>query len=328
MQNGAVTPYMDIYITSAVFQIFQIITVLAFSPLIAGFINRIEEIIQGKRGPSILQPYYDLYKLFHKEVIISEDSSFVFRFAPFVSFISMILITMLIPVLTAYPLPLGFMGDMLGGAFLFSLSSFFINIASLDKGTSYGGLGSSRATVLAILSEPTLILVFVGVALIAKSTLPYVMLNTIISHLPLYFSSSHFLIITAFFLLFLADTDRRPINASTHVEMSMIEEARILDYSGPYLALLKWSGYMKQFLLLVIFLNVLVFPWGLAVNHSPLSLFIAVITLIFKMFIVGIIAALIDTSISRLRFFRYQEYFAAAFVLSVLAIMTFQYKGF
>ena len=319
---------MNIFLNSTVFQIFQVITVLGFSPFIAGFIGKIEEIFEGKKGPSVFQPYYDIHKLFQKEILIPSGASFIFKSAPFVSFISMVLITLLIPVLTAYPLPLGFMGDMLGGAFLFSLSSFFINIASLDLGTSYGGLGSSRATLLAILSEPTLILVFVGVALIAQSTLPYVMLHTITTSLPFYFSPPHFLIIAAFFLLFLADTDRRPINASTHAEMSMIEEARILDYSGPYLALLKWSGYMKQFLLLVIFLNVLVFPWGLSVNHSPAGLIIAVISLILKMLIVGFIAGVIDTAISRLRFFRYQEYFAAAFVLSVLAIMTFQYKGF
>ena len=319
---------LNSYLDSTVFQIFQVLTVLLCSPFIAGFISKIEEIIEGKTGPSVFQPYYDLYKLFHKEILIPKSASLIFKSAPFVSFISMILITLLIPVLTVYPLPLGFMGDMLGGAFLFSLSSFFINIASLDLGTSYGGLGSSRATLLAILSEPTLILVFVGVALIAKSTLPYVMLSTITASLPLYFSSPHFLIIAAFFLLFLADTDRRPINASTHAEMSMIEEARILDYSGPYLALLKWAGYMKQFLLLVIFLNVLVFPWGLAINHSPVSLVLAIVSLIIKMLVIGFIAAVIDTAISRLRFFRYQEYFGAAFVLSVLAIMTFQYKGF
>ncbi|RZD15463.1 MAG: formate hydrogenlyase [Candidatus Acidulodesulfobacterium ferriphilum] len=319
---------MNIFLNSTVFQIFQVITVLGFSPFIAGFIGKIEEIFEGKKGPSVFQPYYDIHKLFQKEILIPPSASFIFKSAPFVSFISMVLITLLIPVLTAYPLPLGFMGDMLGGAFLFSLSSFFINIASLDLGTSYGGLGSSRATLLAILSEPTLILVFVGVALIAQSTLPYVMLRTITASLPFYFSPPHFLIIAAFFLLFLADTDRRPINASTHAEMSMIEEARILDYSGPYLALLKWSGYMKQFLLLVIFLNVLVFPWGLSINHSLAGLIIAVISLILKMLIVGFIAGIIDTAISRLRFFRYQEYFAAAFVLSVLAIMTFQYKGF
>lgn len=319
---------MGAYVNSTVFQIFQVLIVLSCSPLISGFISKMEEIFEGKTGPSIFQPYYDLRKLFHKEILIPVDASFIFKLAPFVSFISMLLITLLIPVLTAYPLPLGFMGDMLGGAFLFSLSSFFINIASLDSGTSYGGLGSSRSTLLGILSEPTLILVFVGVALIAKSTLPYVMLHAITESLPLYFSPSHFLIIAAFFLLFLADTDRRPINASTHVEMSMIEEARILEYSGPYLAFLKWSGYMKQFLLLVIFLNVLVFPWGLSVNHSPIGLIIAVISLIAKMLIVGLVAAVIDTAVSRLRFFRYQEYFAGAFVLSVLAIMTFQYKGF
>lgn len=319
---------MDIYLNSTIFQIFQVIVVLAFSPFIAGFINKMEEIFEGRRGPSVFQPYYDLHKLFHKEILVPSGASFIFGLTPFVSFVAMVLITLLLPVLTIYPLPLGFMGDMLAGAFLFSLSSFFINLASLDLGTSYGGLGSSRATLLAILSEPTLILVFVGVALIAKSTLPYVMLHVIVSSMPLYFSSSHFLIIAAFFMLFLADTDRRPINASTHVEMSMIEEARILEYSGPYLAFLKWSGYMKQFLLLVIFLNVLVFPWGLSVNHSPIGLIIAVVSLIVKMLVVGLIAAVIDTAISRLRFFRYQEYFSAAFVLGVLAIMTFQYKGF
>lgn len=307
-----------------VLQLLQVITVLLCSPLITGVIKRLEEMIESKRGPSILQPYYDLHKLFRKVWIIPSTASPIFLFAPFVAFTAMITITLLIPVLTDFPLPLGFMGDMLGGAFLFALASFMVSLAGMDTGSPYGGHGSSRTTFVAILAEPTLILVLIGVALIAQSMLPYVVNHTLRDNLSAYFSPAHLLILAAFFLLFLADTDRLPLHSDTHVEISMIEEARILEYSGLGLALLKWASHMKQFLLLVVFCNVLLFPWGLSRDGTILSVIWAVLTLLFKMGVIVLLVVVVQTSIARLRYFRYQEYLGSSFILALLAIIAHQ----
>lgn len=310
-----------------VLQILQVITVLLCAPLITGVIKRLEEMVESKRGPSILQPYYDLSKFFKKVWILPPTASSIFLFAPFVAFTAMITITLLIPVLTDFPLPLGFMGDMLGGAFLFALASFMVSLAGMDTGSPYGGLGSSRTTFVAILAEPTLILVLIGVALIAQSMLPYVVNHTLRDSLQAYFSPAHLLILAAFFLLFLADTDRLPLHSDTHVEISMIEEARILEYSGWGLALLKWASHMKQFLLLVIFCNVLLFPWGLSRDGSAFSVLWALVTLLLKMGVIVVIVVVVQTSIARLRYFRYQEYLGSSFILALLAIIAHQLEG-
>jgi formate hydrogenlyase subunit 4 len=310
-----------------VLQVLQVVTVLAFSPLITGLLKRIEEIVESKRGPSVLQPYYDLRKLFQKEWLIPRAASPIFLLAPFVVFTAMIAITLLIPVLTDFPLPLGFMGDMLGGAFLFTLASFMVTLAGMDTGSPHGGLGASRSTFVAILAEPTLILVLIGVALIAQSTLPYVVIKTLVAGPAAYFNPAHLLIVTAFFLLFLADTDRLPLHSDTHVEISMIEEARILEYSGWGLALLKWASHMKQFLLLVVFCNVLLLPWGLSHSGTIPSVVWAVVTLLLKMTVIVVLVVIVQTSISRLRFFRYQEYLGASFILALLAIIAHQLTG-
>jgi formate hydrogenlyase subunit 4 len=318
---------VNMRLPDVVLQILQVVTVLAFSPLITGLIKRLEEIVESKRGPSILQPYYDLHKLFSKEWLIPRAATPIFLITPFVAFAAMIAITLLIPVLTDFPLPLGFMGDMLGGAFLFTLAGFMVSLAGMDMGSPYGGLGSSRSMFVAILAEPTLILVLIGVALIAKSTLPYVVNHTLRASAVAYFSPAHLLIVVAFFLLFLADTDRLPLHSDTHVEISMIEEARILEYSGWGLALLKWASHMKQFLLLVVFCNVLLFPWGLSHGGTIPSVVWAVLTLLGKMAGIVVLVVIVETSISRLRFFRYQEYLGASFIVALLAIIAHQLAG-
>lgn len=310
-----------------ILQILQVVTVVAFSPLITGLIKKLEEKIESKQGPSLFQPYYDLWKLFQKDWLIPRSASKIFVVTPYIAFTAMIAITLLIPVLTDFPLPLGFMGDMLGGAFLFALASFMVNLAGMDTGSPYGGLGASRSTFIAILAEPTLILVLIAVALMAQSTLPYVVIHTLKASPTAYFGPTHLLIVTAFFLLFLADTDRLPLHSDTHVEISMIEEARILEYSGSGLALLKWASHMKQFLLLVIFCNVLLFPWGLSHSGTVLSVLWAVMTLLLKIGVIVATVLVVQTSIARLRFFRYQEFLGASFILALLAIIAYQLQG-
>jgi formate hydrogenlyase subunit 4 len=305
-------------------QIAQVLTVLAFSPLLSGTIAKLEERVQRAQGPSLFQPYRDLWKLFHKQLVVPETASFIYWLAPFVAFAAMLTVPILIPVLTDYPLPLSDMGDILGGGLILTLGSFMIVLAGLDSGSAYGGIGSSRAVMVAILAEPTLILVFVGITLLAKSMLPFVVNHLLVASPAAYWGPAHLFLVAAFFILLLVETDRLPIHSSTHIEVYMIEEARILEYSGPLLAVLKWAASMKQFILYTIFCNVLVIPWGLSHRGTALGALGALLAVLGKFLTVALVVVFVETAQSRLRFYRYQEPLAASFLLSLLAIIATQ----
>ncbi|MDX8528234.1 NADH-quinone oxidoreductase subunit H [Mesorhizobium sp. MSK_1335] len=305
-------------------QIAQLLTVLAFAPLLQGFILWAEERVQRSQGPSVLQPYRDLRKLFRKQIVVPETASWIFWIAPVVAFTCMLTVPILIPVLTNYPLPYSDMGDILGGGLILTLGSFMVVLAGLDSGSAYGGIGSSRAVMLAILAEPTLILVFVGITLLAKAMIPFVVNHLLVESPAVYWSPAHLFLVAAFFVLLLVETDRLPIHSSTHIEVYMIEEARILEYSGPLLALLKWASMMKQFILYTIFCNVLILPWGLSAGGTAIGALGALGGVLAKFLLVAIAVIVVETVQSRLRFYRYQEPLAASFLLAVVAIISTQ----
>lgn len=302
-------------------QICQVAATLLLAPLLQGIILQFEERVQRGQGPGIFQPYRDLWKLFQKEIVIPETASWLFWTAPIVAFTAMLTVPILIPVLTNFPLPLSDMGDILGGGLILTLASFMITLAGLDSGSAYGGIGSSRAVMVAILAEPTLILVFVGITLLARSMLPFVVNHLLVAQPAIYWSPAHLFLVAAFFVLLLVETDRMPIHSSTHIEVYMIEEARILEYAGPLLAVLRWASMMKQFIFYTIFCNVLLLPWALSIQGTAVGVLGAVIALMLKFTLVGCAVVLVDTTQSRLRFYRYQEPLAASFMLAVLAIM-------
>ncbi len=305
-------------------QIAQVLTVLLLAPLLQGVILQWEERIQRAQGPGIFQPYRDLWKLLHKQLVVPETASFIYWIAPVVSFTCMLTVPILIPVLTNFPLPLSDMGDILGGGLILTLGSFLLSLAGLDSGSAYGGIGSSRAAMLGILAEPTLILVFVGITLLAKSMLPFVVNHLLVQQPAVYWSAAHLFLVAAFFILLLVETDRLPIHSSTHIEVYMIDEARILEYSGPLLALVKWASMMKQFILYTIFCNVLLLPWLLSYRGIALGALGAAAALLLKFFAVAVAVVFVETAQSRLRYYRYQEPLAASFLLSILAIVATQ----
>jgi len=305
-------------------QIAQVLTVVALAPLLQGIILQFEERVQRGQGPGILQPYRDLWKLFHKQLIIPQTASWLFWVTPVVAFTTVLTVPILIPVLTNFPLPLSDMGDILGGGLVLTLGSFMITLAGMDTGSAYGGVGSSRSVMIGILAEPTLILVFVGITLLAKAMLPFVVNHLLVGSWPAYFSPAHVFIVGAFFILLLVETDRMPIHSSTHIEVYMIEEARILEYSGPLLALLKWASMMKQFILYTIFCNVLLLPWALSIKGTALGALGAAAGLLIKFMLIGCLVVFVETAQSRLRFYRYQEPLAASFLLAVLSIISSQ----
>lgn len=307
-------------------QIAQVATIFLVSPLLQGIIVQWEERVQRAQGPGVFQPYRDLWKLFHKQQLVPETASFIYWLAPVVAFTCMLTVPILIPVLTNYPLPESDMGDILGGGLILTLGAFMITLAGLDSGSAYGGIGASRSAMLAILAEPALILVFVGITLLAKSMLPFVVNHLLVQHPEVYWSPAHLFLVAAFFILLLVETDKLPIHSSTHIEVYMIEEARILEYSGPLLALLKWAGMMKQAIFYTLFCNVLVLPWGLSYRGDALGVMGALIALLLKFMLVALAVVFVETMQARLRYYRYPEPLAASFLLAILAIVANQLR--
>ena len=259
------------------FNLIQVLVVMAFAPLVSGVVTRLKEIIQSKRGPSIFQPYRDLWKLFHKDEVISAESSWIFRFTPYLLFVVPIFVTLLIPVLTTYPLFFAFMGDMLGGGFVLSLGGFFAVLAAVDTGNPYGPMGASRTRMVSFLPEPVFMIVFFTVSFVAGSTIPYIVQQHWVTPVANFFEPSHVLLMLAFLMLILAEGGRIPVdNPTGHFELAMIDESKSLEYSGRRFALVKWGGYMKFFVLLCIYLNVLVTPWGLAQSQTLGAVLLAI----------------------------------------------------
>jgi len=305
------------------FNLVQLLTTLLFAPLVSGVIARLKEIVQSKRGPSIFQPYRDLWKLFHKDEVVSEYSSWIFRFTPYLVFVTPLLVTLLIPVLTDYPLFFAFMGDMLGGGFVLALGGFFATLAAVDTGNPYGPVGASRTRMVGFLAEPVFMIVFFTVSFVANSTIPYIVQQRWITPTAAFFEPSHILLLLAFLMLILAEGGRIPVdNPSGHFELAMIDESKSLEYSGRGFALMKWGGAMKFFVLLCIYLNVLVAPWGLAHEQTLGAVLLAIPLVLLKMLAFVLVLVVIESSLSKLRLFRIAEFLGAAFITSVAAMIT------
>ena len=304
------------------FNFVQVAVVMVFAPFLAGIVSRLKEIVQSKHGPSIIQPYRDIWKLFHKDQVISEESSWIFRFTPYLVFITPIFVTLLIPVLTSYPLFFAFMGDMLGGGFVLALGGFFATLAAVDTGNPYGPMGASRTRLVGFLAEPVFMIVFFTVSFVAGSTIPYIVQQRWVNPISNFFEPTHVLIMLAFFMLILAEGGRIPVdNPSGHFELAMIDESKGLEYSGPAAALMKWGGQMKLFVLISIFLNVLVTPWGLARTITVHDLAVAIPLVLAKVFVFALVLVAVESSLAKLRLFRISEFLGAAFVISVAAMI-------
>jgi formate hydrogenlyase subunit 4 len=310
-----------------VIQLLQVLTILFGGPLVSGVIAHVEARFQGRRGPRILQPYYDIAKFFRKEQLLPEEANWVFLVAPVVAMGCYLVVPMLIPVLTTYGLPLGYMGDILGGGLILALAGFSVSLAAAESGGPYAQLGSSRAMTFGALIEPTVLFVVFTVALITATDLPYVLAATVRSSNEIV-RPSHVLAAVAFFLVVLADTGRIPVETHTGtLEFGMIDEARALEHSGPAFALLKWGSTMKQLILYTILINVFVAPWGLAGSNSAGSVVLAIPALLGKSMGVGVVFSVIDNSFSKLRLYKVTEFITAAFLLAVLAVLVFYVGG-
>jgi len=315
-------------INTLAYNALQIAFVLAVAPLYAGVLSRLKEIVQSKRGPSIFQPYWDIWKLFHKDELISNETTWIFRVTPYLVFITPIFVTILIPVLTDYPLAFAFMGDMLAGGFFLSLGGFFAALAAVDTGNPYGPMGASRTRMVGFLAEPVFMIVFFTVSFVAQSTIPYIVQQRWVLSVAAFFSPAHVLLLIAFLMLILAEGGKIPVdNPSGHFELAMIDESKGLEYSGRGAALMKWGGQMKFLVLTCIFLNVLLAPWGLAHGTHLLDVLAAMPQIALKILAFAIVLVVIESSLAKLRLFRISEFLGAAFIISVAAMITSIFPG-
>lgn len=315
-------------VTGVILQICQVAVVAGLSPLLTGFIAKTEALLQSRRGPSVIQPYRDLLKLSRKGMTVPQTANWPYFIGPVIAVAAYLTVPLLIPVLTAFPLPLATMGDVLGGAFILTLAAVAIAIAATDSGGVYPGLGSSRAMTFGALAEPTLVFVFFTIALLTSTDNPFVLNHSLQAAIGQEFRGSHLLVCAAFFMMLLLETGRIPIeSASSTLEFGMIDDARTLEHSGPLFALMRWGGMLKQAILYVVFLNVLLLPWGVATTSSPAAVALALLFLSAKAAGLAIVIVIIESSFAKLRLFRITEFMGAGFILSVLAILVFYFGG-
>ncbi|HEY3873462.1 MAG TPA: NADH-quinone oxidoreductase subunit H [Actinocrinis sp.] len=308
--------------------VLQPLTILAAGPGVSGVIAKVEARLQGRRGPRVLQPYFDLAKLFRKEALAPLGASPVFLAAPIIAMTCYMTVPLLIPVLTDYGLPLGYMGDILGGGFLLSLASFAIAVGAAETGSPYAQLGSSRAKTFGAITEPVILFVVFAVALVTATDLPYALAATVRSSASQMIRPAHLLAAAALLLVILFETGRIPVETHTGTnEFGMIEEARGFEYSGPYFALLRWGSACKQLILYTLFINVFVAPWGLASTGRAVDVLWAVAALVLKAIGLGVVVAVVDDSFAKLRLFKITEFTAAAFLLAVLGVFTLYLGG-
>ena len=311
-----------------IIQLLQVATIAVGAPGVSGVIARVEARLQGRTGPRLLQPYYDLAKLLRKEALAPEGASWVFLAAPLAAVTCYLTVPLLIPVLTSYGLPLGYMGDILGGGFILSLAGFVVAVAALETGSPYAQLGASRAKTFGAITEPVVLFVVFTVALVTGTDLPYALAATVRSSAGQIVRPAHLLAAAALFMVILYETGRIPVETHTGTnEFGMIEEARAFEHSGPYFALLKLGSSMKQLILYTILLNVFVAPWGLAATTRAGAVGLAILALLAKAVVLGTVVAVIDNSFAKLRLFKITEFAAAAFLLAVLGVFTLYLGG-
>jgi formate hydrogenlyase subunit 4 len=308
-----------------ILELAQFLLVLAVAPLITGIIRKAKATMQSRRGPSIFQPYRDLRKLLSKGSVVSNDASWVFNITPYVCMAAVGVAALLVP--AVYAGTFGFLGDLIVLIYLLAMMRFFMALAALDTGSAFGGMGSSREMYISSIVEPTMLLSIFAMALVAGTTsLASISENIASSGLDLV-SPALFLAAAAFFISTLAENARLPFdNPSTHLELTMIHEAMLLEYSGKKLALMEMASMTKLVIFLAILSNVF-FPWGIATDATPLAIIAGLMFFLVKIILLALVIALIESSLSKMRLFRLPNLLTVAFMLALLAVISYYILG-
>ena len=299
----------------------QTTLLVAVAPLFAGWVKRMKCHLQNRKPPPILQPYRDIRRLFAKQVVLAHNASPIFRITPYILCGTAVLAASVIPFVIVSN-AMATMADAIVLVGLFALGRFFLALAGLDIGTSFGGMGSSREMTVAALAEPAMLIVVFTVAMLASST----NLSTVVAatlHQELALRPSLLFALLALVMVGIAETGRIPVdNPATHLELTMIHEAMVLEYSGRHLALIELASQVKLTIYAVLTAN-LFFPWGIGESMSPAALATSLLAVSMKLALLGAVLALGETLVAKMRLFKVATFLAVAFTLALVGMLSF-----
>ena len=299
--------------------IVQMLLLLVLAPLLSGVIKNWKAKLQNRRGPRVWQPWLDVIKFWRKDMVISEHASWIFRAAPYVLFVTALCAGLMVPMATAQA-PLSLFGGALAVIGLLALGRFFLALGGLDPASAFGGMGSSREMTISAIAEPAMMMAIFTVALAAGSTnLSQIVLAAQGPNWR-FLDPSHVLAFASVFIVLLAETGRIPVdNPATHLELTMVHEAMLLEYSGRYLALIEWAASIKQLILMALLANIF-FPVGLSAESGWVPFAFGLLALNAKLLVLAVAVVLVETTNAKLRLFRVPDLLSAAFVLATLAL--------
>jgi formate hydrogenlyase subunit 4 len=298
----------------------QMLLVLLAAPLFTGYVRKVKARLQRRSGPPLIQPYRDLARLLRKDVVLAENASWLFRVIPYLIFSATWVAASLVPTFRS-GLMFSWSADLIAIIALMGSARFFLALAGMDVGTSFGGIGSSREVMIASLAEPAMIMIVFTLALIAGST----QLSTMAAYMEssaVGLRVSLALALFALMMVAIAENGRIPVdNPATHLELTMVHEAMVLEYSGRHLALIELSSALKL-IVYVSLIACLFAPWGIKSDGDGMqTLAVGVAAYIGKLALGGFLLALFETSVAKMRVFRVPEFLGAALMLGLLATL-------
>jgi formate hydrogenlyase subunit 4 len=301
-------------------QLLEVLAALVLAPLFVGWVNQCRAWLQNRRAPSLWLPYRGIRKLFHKDALIAEHASPLFRAAPYVVFGAMVAAAAIIPTMGT-GLPFTSAADAIALVGLLAVARVFLSLAAMDVGTAFGTLGARREMMVGFLAEPALLMVIFVASLISATTALPLIAERLATQAPALFPSLAFTAV-AFTMVLLAENARIPVdNPATHLELTMIHEAMLLEYSARHLALMEWAAALKLFNYACIGFALFV-PWGASTGDAgPAALLLSVPVLGLKLLVAGVWLALLETVSAKLRVFRAPEFLATAFMFAVLGLL-------
>jgi formate hydrogenlyase subunit 4 len=300
--------------------ILQAILLILGAPLVRGIVARCKAFLQRRQGASIWRPYSDLAKLFRKEDLVSPTASSVFRVVPFILFATTICVVGFVPLLQPSAL-LASHGDFFLFVYLLAIGRFFLSLGGFDGGSAFGGMGASREALVSCLAEAPFLLSFVAIAILAShADIAGIVTWTLRQN---FFNASavHILAFTSLAMVVIAETGRMPVdNPTTHLELTMIHEAMILEYSGPRLALIEWASAIKLHAMLALLVT-LFFPWGMASSNSVAAILLALVVYGAKVGVLMVLLAVVESGMAKLRMYLVPDFLGVASAISALAVI-------
>ena len=305
-------------VNTVLYAILNPLFALFLAPLLLGLVKKVKALMQGRHGPPLLQQYYQLSKLFHKEIIYSSDSSYIMRISPYLGIVFMLTAALFVPML--FIPQTAWFGNIVLFFYLMVTAKFFMALGGLDAGSTFGGMGSSREMTVSSIIEPVTIMACAALAFVLKTTSIPAMFSTLLAG-SIFSYPTLILVGISLFIILIVESARVPVdNPETHLELTMIHEAMILEQSGPKLALTELASGVKQVMLMALLINV-TFPWGLSTGTGLAQLLLVAASMVVKLCVLAVTVGVFESLLAKIRFFRLPDFFMLALFLSFITIV-------